>query len=324
MATYRKRKAGWYAEVRMKGAYHGKTFPTKTEARAWATEIEAGLKDRRHGAAHLLSDAFDRYGREISPGKKGAQWELVRLRLLSRHQIAQVSFARLSAQDVATWRDNRLQDVSPSTVNRELNLISSVVEVARKEWGWAAVNPVRDIQRPKKPRPRDRRISQDEIDRVLMALNYDEAGEIHTRQQEIGLLFLLALETAMRLGEMCGLEWHHVFLKNKHLKIVDSKNADQRDVPLTSRAIELLQKVEKPEGPVFSVSSGVASTLFRRAVNNAGIQGLRFHDSRHEALTRLARKLDVLDLARMVGHRDPRSLMIYYNATAEEIANRLD
>jgi len=74
---------------------------------------------------------------------------------------------------------------------------------------------------------------------------------------------------------------------------------------------------------VFASNQASGGQLFRRACQLAGVTGLTFHDTRHEALTRLARKLEVLDLAQMVGHRDPRSLMIYYNATASEIAGRL-
>ncbi len=222
------------------------------------------------------------------------------------------------------WRDRRLREVSGATVNRELNLISSVFERARKEWGWCVTNPVRDISRPKKPRPRDRRISDDEIERVLYALGYDENEEVTTRQQLTGVLFLLGIETAMRRGEMVALKWTDIHLLQRYVSIVDSKNADRRDVPLTKRAVELLGRLKQEGERPFLFSSDTASTLFSRAVKKAEIENLRLHDARHEALTRLARKLDVLDLARMIGHRDPRSLMIYYNATASEIATRLD
>lgn len=324
MPTYRKVKSRWRAEVRLKGAYKSKTFSTKTEAREWATDFESTLTGKREGSAHLVRDAFERYAREVSVDKKGAKWELVRLNRLRQYDLADVSFAHLTSEDLAVWRDRRLREVSGASVNRELNLISSVFERARKEWGWCVSNPVRDISRPKKPRPRDRRISDDEIERALYALGYDENWEATTCQQLTGVMFLLGIETAMRLGEMVALSWDDIHLSQRYVSIIDSKNSDRRDVPLTTRAVELLGRFKQVGERPFSLSSGTASTLFRRAVKNAEIENLRFHDSRHEALTRLARKLDVLDLARMVGHRDPRSLMIYYNATASEIASRLD
>lgn len=95
-------------------------------------------------------------------------------------------------------------------------------------------------------------------------------------------------------------------------------------MPLSTEAVRLLNLLD-PDSitKVFATNQQSSGTIFRRCLALANIKGLTFHDTRHEALTRLARKLDVLDLARMVGHRDPRSLMIYYNATAEEIAVRL-
>ena len=150
---------------------------------------------------------------------------------------------------------------------------------------------------------------------VLSALSEGE------RNREVGVMFLLALETAMRLSEMTGLTWERVH--PKHVVLGDTKNDDKRDVPLSSRARELLANRGEDEDEVFKVSAASASALFRKAVKRTSIQNLRFHDSRHEGITRLARKLNVLDLARMIGHRDTRSLMIYYNPRPEEIADRL-
>lgn len=123
-------------------------------------------------------------------------------------------------------------------------------------------------------------------------------------------------------GEILGLKWKTISLDKRFLKIVDSKNSDSREVPLSSRAIELLRELEGDQ--VFTVTPETLSTLFRRACNDLEIEGLTFHDSRHEAVSRLARKLDVLSLAKMIGHRDVKNLMIYYNPTASELADLLD
>ena len=146
-----------------------------------------------------------------------------------------------------------------------------------------------------------------------------------TASHELAVCFLLALETAMRQGELWNLDWMYVHLNRRHVTLTDTKNGTRRDVPLSKRAVELFGKLSpKRNGPVFHSKQSSADMLFRRAVKRSGIEDLKFHDSRHEALTRLAQKVVVLDLARMTGHKDPRSLMIYYNATAEVIAARLD
>ncbi|NPW19253.1 tyrosine-type recombinase/integrase [Pseudomonas aeruginosa] len=113
---------------------------------------------------------------------------------------------------------------------------------------------------------------------------------------------------------------------SRYVELDKTKNGDARKVPLSSRAVTLFQVLVDAAGKrqnLFTLTSGSADTLFRKVRDRQKIDGLNFHDTRHEATTRLARKLDVLDLARMTGHRDPRSLMVYYNATATEVASRL-
>lgn len=326
MASIRKRGKKWAAEVRVKNGYACKSFDSKLEAQAWAVGTEQELKRNVHLVrGKTVADAFTRYAKEVSPSKKGSRWEIVRLNKLSRAHFASILLCDLRADDLNQWKDNELKRVQGSTINRELNLISSVIEAARKQWKWIAHNPVKDVARPKNPRPRDRRISNEEINLIMDALGYVEVDSVVTQRQEVAVAFLLALETAMRQGEIWGLEWERINLDHRFLTLTETKNGTKRDVPLSSKAVALLKKLSpKKEGLVFRFAQNSAGTIFRRALKLAGIEKLTFHDTRHEALTRLARKLDVLDLARMVGHSDPRSLMIYYNATASEIADRLD
>jgi len=270
-----------------------------------------------------LGDAFDRYAEECLQGRKGARWDSVRLIKLKRHDLALIPLTELTTQDLERWCEDSLKTLKGSSVNRELNIISSVLEMARKKWQWMAVNPMRDLDRPKNPPHRDRRISNDEIQRVCDALLYDEASDVVSQRQVIAVVFLLAIETAMRQGELFKLEWQDVHLNESYVHLKDTKNGTKRDVPLSSRAKVLIAKLVPGDGRVVNFNQASCGQIFRSAIKLAGIVDLTFHDTRHEGLTRLARKLDLLDLARMVGHRDPRSLMIYYNATATEIAGRL-
>jgi integrase len=118
--------------------------------------------------------------------------------------------------------------------------------------------------------------------------------------------------------------WADVDVAGRFARLPRTKNGEPRAVPLSRAALALLERLPSDGASVFGLSSASLDTLFRRARQRAGIEGLTFHDSRHEAVTRLARKLDVLDLARMIGHRDLKSLQVYYNATPSEIAARLD
>lgn len=322
MASIRKRGKRWTAEVRIKGRYLTDTFDSKLEAQSWAIAQEQAIG--KHGGlvtGNTLKDAMERYKREVSPKKKGRRWEEIRLNKLMRDPLADIVLLSLTREDIQDWINR--QTVGPASINRELIVISGVLKHCRT-WKWMVDNPMKDINRPKNPPPRDRLISDYERDRILLAIGYAEDRQVMDARQKLGIIFLLALETGMRWGEIWGLEWQNVHLKRKFLTLMDTKNGERRDVPLSQRAVELLQAVGSGQGQVFTGNPSSAATIFRRAVQLAGYDDIHFHDTRHSAVTRLARKLDVLDLARMIGHKDIRNLQIYYNATAEDIAGRLD
>lgn len=330
MATYRKRSSGWRAEVARLGVRDSATFPTKAEAVAWATQREAeiiqGSGRQSATSSHTLYDAFERYSKEVSPTKKGTRWERVRLKQFERTMsFAGNKLENIGADSMAKWRDERLLTVSTATVRRELNLVSSVFNYAIKEWRWCNHNPTKQITWPRGSKPRDRRISPKEEKEVIDELKYRDGEPPVLMKQELAYAFLIALETAMRLSEILNLTWGNVYLSKRYVHLEDSKNSNSRDVPLSSRAVELFEvlKLANNSPNVFRLKPSSASVVFRSTIKKLGINNLCFHDTRHEATTRLARKLDVLDLARMTGHKDTRSLMVYYNATATEMAARL-
>lgn len=320
MPTYRQRGATWRAELYKDGRRESATFPTKRQAVAWATQREQELAGARL-PEHTLAEALRRFGTEVSSGRKGERWELARLGLLERDPLAGRVLELIRKTDIAELRDRRLQSVSKATVRREMNLLISVLEQCAGEWGWLRANPARGVKRPPSPPPRRRRIAADEIERVTLALGLTDL-ECETAGQRTALAFLFALETAMRAGEILGLTWADVGARTA--KLPDTKNGDARVVPLSARARELLQALPRLEDrPCFDLLSGTRDALFRRAVVAAEVQNLHFHDSRAEAIWRLSKKLDVMELARMIGHRDIRSLMHYYEADPEELADRL-
>lgn len=318
MASIRKVGKKWKVEVRRKGKSRTARFNSKSEAVAWASEVERLILGgtREYSKAITFKDACDKYEKEVSLKKKGARWESIRIRKLLE-SLGENSLAELDSRFWRYWSAKRQESVSPSSVNRELNLISAIFSQC-VDWEYLESNPIKGLKRPKSPKHRDRRISDSEIKKITKHLGTNPK----TSSGQTSLAFLLALETGMRRGEILGLKWKTISLDKRFLKIVDSKNSDSREVPLSSRAIELLRELEGDQ--VFTVTPETLSTLFRRACNDLEIEGLTFHDSRHEAVSRLARKLDVLSLAKMIGHRDVKNLMIYYNPTASELADLLD
>ena len=128
-----------------------------------------------------------------------------------------------------------------------------------------------------------------------------------------------AIETGMRAGEIARLRPENIDVDRKVAHLTITKNGTARDVPLSAKAVKILKEVGE-----FNLTTEQISSLFRKIKDRTQIKDLTFHDTRHEAITRLSKKLDVLDLARMVGIQDLKILMVYYNATASEIAERLD
>lgn len=133
-------------------------------------------------------------------------------------------------------------------------------------------------------------------------------------------LFLFAIETAIRAGEIASLNINTVFLDKRVSELPMTKNGTKRRVPLPSRAIETLKQVDYD----FNLNTAQIDSNFRKYRKTAGITDLHFHDTRHQAITDLASKITVLNLARITGITDLKVLMIYYNQTAEEIAKLLD
>lgn len=326
MATFRKLPSGrWEAAVSVKGRRKSKTHDTRAKARAWAAETELQL-GRGEGVAgdYTLGELFQEYAEKVSENKKGARWEIVRLTRFQSYPMAQLKLSSVQREDLEAWIDKRLTEgVKASSVNRELNLISHCLTQARR-WRWMNHNPMQDLQRPKNPPHRDRLISQDEIKLVLAAAGYTEDLPVVTQRQKTALAFLLAIETAMRAGEICGLMSEHIDYQKRTAYLPETKNGHPRFVPLSSEAVRLLKRLPETDGPMFGMASGTLSTHFKRITSDAGIEGLTFHDTRHEAITRLAKKLDVLDLARAVGHKNISQLRTYYNESAENIAKLLD
>jgi integrase len=322
MATIEKRKTGYRAKVYV-GRVNGKakfesiSAPTRREVAQQAQAREAELSGKSL-PSKTLSEAFTKYADTISPEHRGERWELLRLKALARFDMASKQVAKIGADDIIAWRDSRLKSVSKATVLREMNLLRSVFEACRKEWRWIRENPMKDVTRPRQPPSRKRRVSQDEIDALVSLSGLKDVPQSQT--QMAVMAFLFAIETAMRSGEILGLTWADVH--PRHVVLPKTKNGDSREVPLSPKARLLLAALRCFEKP-FDIANGTRDALFRKLVKQAGIDNLVFHDSRAQAIYQLSKKLGIMDLARVIGHRDLKSLMIYYNESADALADRL-
>ncbi|MGS1070547.1 tyrosine-type recombinase/integrase [Burkholderia glumae] len=338
------------AQIRKKGGVSiSRTFPSRREAQVWAATIESEIVrgvfvDRTSAERTTLADLLERYGREISPYKKGGDLEILRIQCLISDPLARIRIAALTGTHIAQYRDRRLagdikrKPVSGSTVNRELTIISHVLTIASKEWGvHVHTNPVSQIRRPRENRARTRRLRRDEEERLLaelgpnpddVARGYGAGGCRGCRNEYMRPIVVFAVETAMRRSEILSLHWSDVFLEERYVRLHDTKSGDARDVPLSSRAIQTLTELPTKDrcidGRVFPVSAEALKQSFVRACERAGIRDLRFHDLRHEATSRISERLDnVLELSAVTGHKTVQMLKRYYHPRATDLARKL-
>ncbi len=323
MASFEKLASGkWRAQIQKNGKRESKSFVKRTAAKAWAAQRELELDNPQEAASKLtFGEVLDRYAREVSAKKRGGRPEIIRIERIKRDKISKIALSELAPSDLADWRDRRLKEIQSSSVKREMEQFNSVLTHAVREWGLISENPMKMVRRPRGKPPRDRRPTADEIKKLKFAAGTD----LTKRTARSFHAWLFAIETGMRAGEIASLTWEDIDIPGRSASLRHTKNGDPRQVPLSKEAVRLLEELPRDlEGGAFGLKTDQISSLWRKVKLRAGIEDLTFHDSRHEAITRLARKLDVLDLARMVGHRDIRQLQTYYNPTTGEIASRLD
>lgn len=334
MATYTRRGNKIYGQIRRKGVNENATFDRMADYRAWAEQREQEIDDGAAGKApkKSLADAIARFKAEVCPTHRSGRMEAYRLdnMLAPKRGTAKLPGARqlsaFTAADLTAWKDQRLREVSPASVLREFTLLQSVFEHARRDWRWIQTNPARDVRKPAKPAGRKSVILDDERDRMLATLGYEEGQPPTTSSAEVAYMLLLSLETGMRAGELNGLHWQHVHLEQRYVHLPHTKNGSARDVPLSTRAVQLLQVLAaaRRHQVVFGVKPGTRDALWRRARDKCKLSRT-FHDARHTAATRIGRagRLSVLEFCAMFGWRDPRMAMVYFNPTASDLAARL-
>ena len=311
---------GWQARVRKKGyPLQVRTFDRKSHAQTWAKQLEVEMErgvwqDRSESEQTTLTEALDRYGREVSSLKKSGRIELYRIGTIKADSIGKLPLAKIRGADVAAYRDRRLSvGLSENSVRLELALLSNLFTVAAKEWRMESLtNPVLAVRKPAASRPRERRLVGDEEARLLASC-----------ADWLRPMVILALETGMRKGEILALRWENVDLAKRVALLPDTKNGTARHVPLSSRAGDVLKGLPRNiSGGVFTNQN--VSHAFIAATQKAGIEGLHFHDLRHEATSRLFEKgLNPMQVAAITGHKTLQMLKRYTHLRAEDLAKML-
>ena len=326
MATFRNRSGKWQARVQIQGhSAISKTFINKADAERWAKQVEVEIQKGSYTNLVLaerttFAEIIERYIGEVLPTLRGGKADFIRLKALAKRPIAKLNIVALTPQKIAQHRDERLKEIAPATVIRELSYFSSIINHARREWGIHINNPVALVAKPKSTQGRTRIMDTTETNALFEALR-------PVGRKSIWMLPLvrLALETAMRRSELLGLRWEHVDIEKRTIFLQLTKNGTSRTVPLSTHAIQILTEIPRMiDGRVFPITHEVVSQAFNRARKQAGVEDIRFHDLRHMAITRLAEKLpNLIELSAVSGHKSLAMLKRYYHPNPEMLALKI-
>lgn len=348
MATIRKRNndsfVSYEVQVRKKGqAPQTKTFRNRADAEKWGRMIESEMDrgvfvDRGEAESTTLSEALQRYVKEVTPQKKGSVRETARIKKWLQEPLAHRMLSTIKGKDIAEIRDfQRKKGLAENTIRLEIALLSIVFETARKEWGMEGlINPCRLIKHPSGSNARERRLEPQEEEYLIQGIRK------HCRNLQIEAVVKFAIETAMRQSEILNLEWNNINTKNRTALARDTKNGEDRLIPLSTTAIQILS--EQPRnitgGKIFQVSQDALIRAFQNGCEKGRkiflednptlelrgfLQNLRFHDLRHEATSRFFElgTLDLMEVASITGHKSLQMLKRYTHPKAEKLAQKL-
>jgi integrase len=322
------------------------TFTSAVKAAKWLAAVETDAArgqfvDITEAQRRTLGQIMEQYRDDIlgdDSVKRGAEKERGHLKIILEDPVCQVRMSRLTSSDIAEFRDRmKGLEYAPATIVRRLNIIQTIIEHARREWRINLnANPAQMVKRPPgADKKRDRvfqagkpvrkgadKTTKSEEERLLAACDSDT-------NPWLGVIVRFAIFTAMRQGEIIGLRWADIDLRKRTATVRGAagnvtKNGEVRESPLLPGAISLLKGLKSDRGGrVFPIDQNVLKMRYRRAVVRAAINDLTFHDLRHIATSRLAKiYTNPLDLKRVTGHKDLKSLDRYYHTSAEELAAR--
>ena len=323
MGSIRKRSGRYQAQVRRQGVQAvSRTFTTKKDALIWLRGIEAridvGETNIAAPKALNLGDLLKRYCEEVTPQKKGAATETRRLDRLLKDPVSKTPLPKLTSHALATFRDRRVAD-GLRAAQYDLSIIGHCWNIAKREWGISLPsNPVSDIRVPNGIRHRERRLKEGEFEKL-------QAAALSCRNIYLWPAIQIAIHTAMRRSEILSLTWNDIDQTARVAKLWDTKNGSNRMVPLSNAALLIFANLPQDTSKVFATTDHAIRHSWDRLVARAMIKDLKFHDLRHEAISRFFEfGLTIPDIRAISGHRDVRMLLRYAHVDYHMLGQKLD
>lgn len=332
MATVRLRKGKWQVQVRLTGFKPvTATHPTRKQAVAWGIakekELLSGLKahtekDIRKVGAITLRDVAKAY---VEAHTVTASQETSYNCLLA-DPLSDVPLLALSRKAVLEWRAGLLQRLKPETVKKRARMPRRLWEYARTVLEVPTLNDNPFNKLSLSGHQRHRRLFGGEYDALMAATDKIKVqGSI--KPQDMRDIIEWAIETGMRRGEICRVATIHLKENTTLLWIPKTKTHRPREIPLTQKARRILtRRIQSGfKDKIFPYNPTLVTRYFIMTVRAAALEDLRFHDLRHEALSRLNGKgLTVFDMMAISGHKSPNQLSIYVQPNLEDIRQKMD
>ena len=312
----RKHYGKWQCLVRIKNHPSiSKCFESKTDAKRWSIATENKIRREEAGIAKikfpLFRDVASRYINEVSSYKRCSRVERNIINSLLLETWAEYPINRITPPIINKFRNAQRDKIKENTLNRKLDVISTMFTTFKKEWGHFVENPVLSIKRPRNPEPRDRRITDEEINLLLRGNRTSEL---------LRTIIKVALETGMRQSEILNIHPEHIKGKTLYIPVAKTK---PRLIPLTKKALSVLKNATLP----FNIDRHLLGKRFRRLCKHYRIKNLHFHDIRKNSLTDFMKDkgLNVPETMLIAGHKDPRMLLkIYNNLQVADVAKKLN
>ena len=306
----------WQCLVRVK--HHpelSKSFTKHEDAKRWGNETELKIRREDAGIVKIKFPSFRdislRYLNEVSIHKKCFRLERAIITPLGNEAWSEYPINKITPLVIGKFRDKQREIIKNNSLNRKLDVISTIYTTCKKEWGFPVDNPVLSIRRPKNPEPRDRRFTDAELNLLLRG---------NRTTEKLRTIIEIALETGMRQSEILHVHPEHIRGQTLFIPIAKTK---PRTIPLTKKALSILKHATLP----FNMDRYQLGKQFRRLTKHYGIKDAHFHDLRHQSLTDFMKDkgLDVPETMLIAGHSDPRMLLrIYNNLKVQDVAKKLN
>jgi len=332
MATIRKHYGKWQAIIRKKTVNQSRVFTSKSLASAWAKDIETQItngtyQDLSELVKMTVAELLQLYYDQAKSKTEHASRLKNEIDKVSRYPIGEKKLGYLAGKHVANLRDEMLDEgLTGSTVRKYMGLLQRAINIGRKELGIPLThNPVMLVTKPKESPHRDRTLSEEEWELLLVACSN---SSVYFMKEYV----IVARETMARRGELLNLTKYDVNFDNYTAFIPKTKTGTPRHIGLSPKVIEVLKSLPLAvDGKYFPLNmfdpkyaKNNFSKAFARCVKKAGLENFRLHDCRHQSASDYATAgWTISELSAQGGWKSLSQLKRYTHIKAEKLAEKM-